>query len=110
MYEFDPIFLSSFSSSLRKSYKFDKDDYRKDLEKEVKNIGWNSYKDFKTAFSRVLEKHAPEKKKYLRANNNLYVSNAIRVATIKRSELSGRYRKYTSGANSIAFYVNFSRL
>ena len=65
MYEFDPIFLSSFSSSLRKSYKFDKDDYRKDLEKEVENI-----EDLKTAFSRVLEKHAPEKKKYLRAKNN----------------------------------------
>ena len=43
--------------------KFDKDDFRKDLEEELKNMESNSYKDFETAFSRALDKHAPEKRK-----------------------------------------------
>ena len=42
--------------------KFDKDDFRKDLEEELKNMESNSYKDFETAFSRALDKHAPKKK------------------------------------------------
>ena len=56
------------------------------LEEELKNLESNSYKDFETAFSRALDKHAPEKKKSVRANNKPYVSKAMRVAIMKRSE------------------------
>ena len=83
--------------------KFDKDDFREDLEEELKNMESNSYKDFETAFSRALDKHAPEKKKSVRANSKHYVSKAMPVAIMKRSELSSRYRKDPSDANSLAF-------
>ena len=43
----------------------------------------NSYKDFETAFSRALDKHAPEKKKSVRANSKPYVSKAMQVAIMK---------------------------
>ena len=42
--------------------KIDKDDFLKDLEKWLKDMGSNSYKDFETTFSRALDIHAPEKK------------------------------------------------
>ena len=60
-------------------------------------------KDFETAFFRALDKHAPEKKKSVRANSKPYVSKAMQVAIMKRSELSSRYRKDPSDANSLAF-------
>ena len=56
---------------------FDRDDFRKDLEKELKNMGSILYKDFETTFSRTLDKHATENKKSVRANSKPYVSKAM---------------------------------
>ena len=59
--------------------KFYKENFRKDLEEKLKYMGSNSYKYFETAFSRVLDKHAPEKKKYVLVNSKPYVSKAMRI-------------------------------
>ena len=46
--------------------------------------------DFATAFLHTLDKHAQEKKKSQRANSKPYVSNTMRIAIMKRSELANK--------------------
>ena len=44
-------------------------------------------------FLKVLNRHAPLKKKMLRANHGPYVSKALRKAIMKRSRLENTYFK-----------------
>ena len=62
----------------------------------------NTYIYLQTAFLYTLDKHAPEKKKSQRANSTPYVSNAIRIALIERSELVNKFRKQPTEANELA--------
>ena len=41
----------------------------------------------------MLDKHAPMKKKTLRANEKPYVTKAMRKVIMKRSELATKYRR-----------------
>ena len=51
------------------------------------------YNSFEENFLGVLNKHAPLKKKVLRANNASYVTKALRKAITKRSYLEKLYLK-----------------
>ena len=51
------------------------------------------YNSFEENFLEVLNKHAPLKKKVLRANNAPYVTKALRKAIMKRSYLEKLYLK-----------------
>ena len=51
----------------------------------------NSCDKFDKVFLEVLDKHAPRKKKILRANHSSYVSKALRKAIMKRSYLEKLY-------------------
>ena len=62
-----------------------------------------TYLNFETTFKSVLDKHAPEKKKTLRANSKPYVTKAMRKAIMKRSELATKLRKNPTEENSKAF-------
>ena len=48
---------------------------------------------FENAFTELLDKHAPTKKKALRANNKPYVFKRMRKTIMKRSELATKFRK-----------------
>ena len=54
-------------------------------------------------FSTVLEKHAPSKKKKIRANHAPYMTKALRKAIMKRSELETKFYK-TKSVNDHKFY------
>jgi len=60
--------------------------FQHDLEYNLPPIIAN-YKNFNDIFCSVLEKHAPQKTKFLRANNKPHVSKALRKAIMKRSKL-----------------------
>ena len=66
--------------------KVNKDAFGKDLTKQLNQMSSNAYIDFKTAFLHTLDMHAQEKKKSQRANSKPYVSNAMRIAILVRSE------------------------
>ena len=53
----------------------------------------NNYKNFEEIFLKTLEKHAPLKRKQLRANNAPYMTKTLRKAIMKRSELKTKYLK-----------------
>ena len=63
----------------------------------------NSCDKFDKVFLEVLDKHAPRKKKILRANHSSYVSKALRKAIMKRSYLEKLYFKNRT-ENSLKTY------
>ena len=70
---------------------FDRRSFRNDLKAELEKIDSN-YDTFENTFTSVLDKHAPLKKKLLRANEKPYVTKNMRKAIMKRSELATKYR------------------
>ena len=52
-----------------------------------------NYKSFEEIFLVVLDKHAPQKKKIVRANHVAYMTKTLRKAIMKRSELKTKYYK-----------------
>ena len=53
----------------------------------------NSYAMFEELFLNVLDKHAPVRKKVVRANHGKYISKPLRKAIMKRSYLGIVYFK-----------------
>ena len=58
---------------------------------------------FDEKFLEVLDKHAPLKRKLLRANHASYVSKALRKAIMRRSYLEKVYFKYCTENSLRAF-------
>ena len=69
--------------------------FRNDLRDELGKIEpFNlNYTSFETTFNILLDKHAPTKKKYVRANDKLFMTRALRKAVMLRSRLRNRYNK-----------------
>ena len=79
-----------------RSYKkFDNVSFKKDLKNELNchtdNI--NKYQLFEKAFLNVLERHAPIKKKIVRANEAPYMTKALRKAIASRSRLENKFHR-----------------
>ena len=53
----------------------------------MKNDDVSNYDDFQQKFIFVLDKHAPMKTKFVRANNQPHVSKALRQAIMRHSRL-----------------------
>ena len=70
----------------------DRDLFRNELKSELEKID-SKYESFEDTFTTLLDKHAPMKKKILRANEKPYVTKAMRKAIMKRSELATKYRR-----------------
>ena len=71
--------------SYRKYSKFNADIFTDELSRDITNI--YEYDNFEKVFTAVLDKHAPLKTKYVRANNKRYVSKELRKAIMRRSRL-----------------------
>ena len=67
---------------------FDRTKFKNNLnEKLCKGV----YESFETTFIEVLNKHAPLRKKLLRANHAPYITKTLRKAIIRRSQLETKY-------------------
>ena len=65
-----------------------------------KSISYNTLKiRLFGAFDRVLDKHAPIKKKYVRANDKPFMTPAVRKATMLRSRLRNKYNEDRAAEN-----------
>ena len=56
----------------------------------------SNYAEFEEIFFKILEKHAPAKKKVVRANDKPYMTKALRKAIMLRSSLRNKFLKYKS--------------
>ena len=63
--------------------------FREDLTLSLdrKNKDFDSFED---TFMKILNRHAPMKKKFVRANEVPYMTKALRKAIMKRSELESK--------------------
>ena len=71
---------------------FSDDNFRKDLLHKISNISDDiSYETFENTFIGILNKHAPIKTKYMRANNAHFTNKTLYKAIMTRSRLKNRY-------------------
>ena len=79
--------------------------FRIELENALLKYDINSidYDNFIKTFLTVLDKHAPIKKKYLRANHANFVTKQLRKAIMKRSKLRNDFLKDRNDASQSAY-------
>ena len=82
--------------------KLDQNLFREELAEKL--YGCDScYDTFEEIFISVLNKHAPLKKKFLRANHAPYMTKTLRKAIMRRSQLQTKYFKNKSQNDYLAF-------
>ena len=81
--------------------KYNENVFKNDLQQELQRIDPSdlNYSSFETAFDKVLDKHAPIKKKYVRANDKPFMTRALRKATMLRSRLRNKYNEERTAEN-----------
>ena len=70
---------------------FNKDSFENEL--KLHSHSCTSYGMFEKVFLEVLELHAPQKQKYLRANEVPYMTRSLRKAIMRRSQLESKFLK-----------------
>ena len=78
---------------------FDQEIFSQDLRTSLSSEAVDDYTRFEENFLEVLNKHAPLKKKVLRANHAGYVTKVFRKAIMKRSYLEKLYFGKKSNRN-----------
>ena len=73
--------------------------FKVNLENGLRNLTDLRYTSFEEVFLRTLDCHAPIKKKILRANENSFMSKALRKAIMMRSRMKNLYLKNKSDLN-----------
>ena len=70
---------------------FDWSKFKNNLNEKLSD-GISNYESFETTFTEVLNKHAPLRKKHLRANHAPYITKTLRkVMIMHRSQLEKKY-------------------
>ena len=72
---------------------FDKAKFRDDLKTGAIHDPCTNWDTFENNFLKVLDKHAPLKKKTIRANHAPYMTKLLRKAIMKRTQLANKYHK-----------------
>ena len=87
-----------------RNYKnFDNSNFKAELRSEIELNQISDYNNFENVFLRVLEKHAPLKKKLVRANEAPYITKTLRKAIMRRSQLENKYRKQRTRENKTLY-------
>ena len=101
------VLKTTFPKAKRKeiiyrNYKnYDLNIFKNDLRKNIESV--DNYEVFETEFLNVLNNHAPQKKKVLRANHVPYMAKPLRKAIMKRSQLENKYLQNFSNENKIRY-------
>ena len=70
---------------------FDRSKFKNNLNEKLSD-DISNYESFETTFTEVLNKHAPLRKKHLRANHAPYITKTLRkVMIMHRSQLEKKY-------------------
>ena len=81
--------------------------FNNELDKELKNINISNkhitYALFKTCFMSIVNKHAPLKKRLIRANNAPFMNRELSKSIMTRSKLKNKFNKTPTIGNKIAY-------
>ena len=84
--------------------KFNQDVFNNELQYNLSAISDKStYEEFETVFIKTLQKHAPLKEKYVRANNSPFMNKIISKAIMKRSRLKNRFLSNPDATNRLNY-------
>ena len=83
--------------------KFIASKFRSDLRDELYNQKVKNYGLLEEVFVSVLNKHAPCKKKLIRANHKPYMTKALRNVIMRRSHLENKFYKNRTVENNRQF-------
>ena len=81
----------------RKFKNFDLKNFKNEIRTKMQSI--DKYETFEEKFLKVLNKHAPLKKKFIRANHVPYMTKNLRKAIMKRSQLENKYIRNSTVEN-----------
>ena len=73
----------------RKFKNFDLNNFKNEIRTKIQSIG--KYETFEEEFHKVLNKHAPLKKKFIRGNHVPCMTKNLRRAIMKLSQLENKY-------------------
>ena len=81
--------------------KYNENVFKIDLQQELQRIDPSDLNNssFETAVDRVLDKHAPIKEKYFRANDKPFMTRALRKASMLRSRIRNKYNEDRTAEN-----------
>ena len=84
---------------------FSEQTFKQDLREELEIIKSSdlNYDSFQNCFEKVLDKHAPMKKKYARANDGPFMNRALRKTVMLRTRLKNKHNKSRTVQNWKAF-------
>ena len=86
-----------------KDYKYlDRTRFKNNLNKKL-HEGISTYESFETTFIEVLNKHAPLRKKFLRANHASHITKTLRKMIMHRSQFETKYLK-SKTQNNLKLY------
>ena len=80
--------------------KYNNVSFRNELENKLSLLNSNAtYENFESIFLDIINKHAPMKKKFLRANNSPFMNKILSKAFMQRSKLKNKFNKFPSNIN-----------
>ena len=79
------------------------DTLRKEITKQKKILDEKGLDVFSEICTYVLDKHAPQRKRYLRSNHKPFINNEISKALVTRTRLRNRFLKNRSTRNRYLF-------
>ena len=77
---------------------FDRTRFKNNLNEQLSESISND-ESFETTFIEVMNRHAPLRKKFLRANHAPYITKTLRKAIMRRSQLETKYLKTKTQTN-----------
>ena len=100
-----PVYKTTFSKSKPKKIiyrnfkKFNEEDFNQELRGRLSTELVDDDSSFENVFTNVLNRHGSIKRKVIRANHASYVTEALRKAIMKRSQLEKIYFKKRTQEN-----------
>ena len=84
---------------------FTNEHFTRDLLRQLsfQNIQPNEFDKFKFIASKLLNSHAPLKKKYIRCNQAVFMNKQLRKAIMTRTRLLNKLRKFNCPENQLAY-------
>ena len=88
-----------------RSYRrFNPDHFGNELQSNLESLNKNAkYKDFESIFIETLNKHAPMKDKFVRANNAPFMNKILSKAIMKRSRLKNTFLRNPDNNNKVKY-------
>ena len=83
---------------------FDRTKFKNNLNEKLSE-GISNYESFETAFTELLNKHVPFKKKFLKTNHAPYFTKTLRRTLVRKSQRETNYLK-TKTQTDLKLYKN----